>query len=190
MKRTLILLACLMLYGSTFAHGKGDGFSLDLLAGQAFPDGAERTDSSYAVGIDYAVSGCVTIVGRAIHTMIDGDTFTASGTVGLERHLHWGARFDPYFGAGVGAVELHAPDVERTIEIDCGHEDGRCYEPTTKTVTLDADDSWMVYYGGIGFDWRLGSVFGLTADMRYLRPFDDDGPEDRIEALVGVRLDL
>jgi len=188
MRKKIVVLAFAVLIACVpaFAHGAGGGWAVDILAGQGLPEGGERSDTLYVIGIDKAISDCVTITGRLMHAVIDGDSYIAGGTVGLERHLHWGKSFDPYLSAGVGPLELHTPDVENTVEVEC---EGCRYEgPCTETKTTKAGDSYMAYYFGAGFDLPIGSVFGLTADARYVKPIDSDGPEDDIQVAGGLRL--
>ena len=138
MKKILILLACACLTLPAFA---GD-FSLDLLVGSTAPEGSERTDTSYAVGVDYATPAGWTVAGRAIHQMIDVDAYSFTGRVGLERHFGHSA-FSPYLGFGVGVVAVNLPDVERAIvvESDCDYE-SYC-SPVEKRGRVSGDDSWL-----------------------------------------------
>jgi hypothetical protein len=171
MRRLLILLACLLMPLSARA---GD-FSLDLLAGQSIQEGTDRHDGAYAFGLDYAAGGGWTVAGRLHYVEAGPSSYGTGFSVGLERHFGHSA-FSPYVTAGAGPVILNLPDIEHEVTT------GEGCEAKTRTVHTSGDDSYMAYSFGGGFDWKY-----LTAELAYVRPMED-GFDDAIRALVGVRL--
>ena len=156
-------------------------FSLDLLAGQAVQEGTDRHDGLYAVGLDYHAPRGVVVAGRVFYAELERGAYANGFTVAVEKHFGHSA-FSPYVTAGAGPVILNLPDVQTTRVIPCDSESECGCVPTVKHGSVSGDDSYMAYSFGGGFDWKY-----LTAELAYVRPMED-GFDDAIRALVGVRL--